>query len=51
VVIETITELSVLAMAMFLAAFFCFKLVLFPNGKTSKIEKIYEIEEAIHQEQ
>tara|TARA_R100001163_G_scaffold65610_2_gene63506 strand:- start:555 stop:710 length:156 start_codon:yes stop_codon:yes gene_type:complete len=51
VVLETIAELSVLAMAMFLAAFFCFKIILFPNGKTNSIEKIYDIEEAIRQKQ
>ncbi|MAJ44173.1 MAG: hypothetical protein CMF96_05430 [Candidatus Marinimicrobia bacterium] len=51
VVLETIAELSVLAMAMFLAAFFCFKIILFPNGKTNSIEKIYDIEETIRQKQ
>ena len=43
-------ELTVLALSMFLAAFFCFRVLLLPKTTDVTIEKIYEIEEAIYQE-
>jgi hypothetical protein len=49
-VVETVAELLVLAMAMFLAAFFCLRVLLLPDATTATIEKIYEVEEAIYQE-
>ncbi len=49
-VVETIAELLVLAMAMFLAAFFCMRVLFIPQNANKAIEKIYEVEEAIHQE-
>ena len=47
---ETVAELAVLAMAMFLAAFFCFRILLLPDTATTAIEEIYEAEEALYQE-
>ena len=44
---ETVAELTVLAMAMFLAAFFCFRVLLLPEASISTIEKIYEVQEKI----
>ena len=48
-VVETIAELLILAMAMFLAAFFCLRVLLLPDAKITTIEKIYEVEETIYQ--
>ena len=45
--VETIAELMVLAMAMFLAAFFCLRVLVVPKNAQSAIEKIYEVEETI----
>tara|TARA_B100001059_G_C17545101_1_gene432389 strand:- start:57 stop:224 length:168 start_codon:yes stop_codon:yes gene_type:complete len=45
--IETIAELSVLCMAMFLAAFFCFRVLLVPEASSSAIYKIHEVEELL----
>jgi hypothetical protein len=44
---ETVAELTVLAMAMFLAAFFCLRVLFIPQNSQSAIEKIYEVEEKI----
>ena len=46
---EVVAEMTVLAMAMFLAAFFCFRVILLPEATTVTIDKIYEVEEAIYQ--
>ena len=48
--VETVAELLVLAMAMFLAAFFCLRVAFIPQNAYRDIEKIYEVEEAIYQE-
>ena len=48
--VEVVAEMTVLAMAMFLAAFFCFRVILLPEATTVTIDKIYEVEEAIYQE-
>ena len=48
---ETIAELMVLAMSMFLAAFFCLRVILLPKATEATITTIYEIEETIYQEQ
>ena len=41
---EEVAELSVLALAMFLAAFFCYRVILLPDASNKSIEKIHEIE-------
>jgi hypothetical protein len=46
--VEEVAELTILAMAMFLAAFFCFKVLLIPNATMSTIEKVHDIENKIH---
>jgi len=45
--VEEVAELLVLAMSMFLAAFFCLKILVVPQQAKNSIEKIYEIEETI----
>jgi len=47
---ETVAELMVLAMAMFLAAFFCLKILFVPDATAVFIDKTYEVEETVHQE-
>ena len=47
---ETVAELTILAMSMFLAAFFCLKVLFIPDSNTKTIDKIYEVEEALYQE-
>jgi hypothetical protein len=47
--VETVAELTVLAMSMFLAAFFCLRVMLLPKATDVTIEKIYEIEEVLRQ--
>tara|TARA_Y100000004_G_C8849886_1_gene384274 strand:+ start:759 stop:908 length:150 start_codon:yes stop_codon:yes gene_type:complete len=49
--VETVAELTILAMSMFLAAFFCFRVLLLPEATETAIIKIYEIEEKIYQGQ
>ena len=44
---ETVAELMILAMSMFLAAFFCLTVLVIPENTTTVIEKIYEVEDAI----
>ena len=48
--IEVFAELSILAMSMFLAAFFCMKVLFIPDSALKTIDKIYEVEEKIYQE-
>jgi len=45
--VETVAELTVLAMAMFIAAFFCFRVILLPQNASKAIEKIHEAQERI----
>jgi HAMP domain-containing protein len=45
--VETVAELMVLAMAMFLAAFFCLRALFIPQNANRAIDKIYEVEETI----
>ena len=45
--VEEVAELSILAMAMFLAAFFCLRVAFIPQSANRAIDKIYEIEETI----
>ena len=45
--VKEVAELAVLAMSMFLAAFFCLRIILLPQNATKAIEQIYEVEEAI----
>ena len=40
-------ELAILAMSMFLAAFFCLRILFIPDNAQRAIEKIYEVEETI----
>ena len=44
---EILAEMVVLALVMFLAAFFCFRVLLLPKASTSEIHKIYEVEETL----
>tara|TARA_R100000657_G_C4539668_1_gene16663 strand:- start:275 stop:421 length:147 start_codon:yes stop_codon:yes gene_type:complete len=46
--VEEVVELMILTMVMFLAAFFCFKVLLFPETTISTIEKVHDIENKIH---
>jgi hypothetical protein len=48
--VEDFAELAILAMSMFLAAFFCLKLLAIPANTHSAIEKIYEVEETLRKE-
>tara|TARA_R100001015_G_C4617638_1_gene173962 strand:- start:1362 stop:1529 length:168 start_codon:yes stop_codon:yes gene_type:complete len=48
--IEVFAELAILAMSMFLAAFFCMKVLFIPDSAIKTIDKIYEVEEQIYQE-
>jgi hypothetical protein len=48
--IETSAEMMVLAAVMFLAAFFCFRIVLLPKAAETTIEKVYEVEGALPEE-
>jgi hypothetical protein len=48
--LEVFAELSILAMSMFLAAFFCMKVLFIPDSAIKTIDKIYEVEEEIYQE-
>ena len=45
--IETAAEMTVLAAVMFLAAFFCFRVLLLPKATQTTIEKVYEVEEIL----
>jgi hypothetical protein len=45
--LEIFAEMSVLATAMLLAAFFCFRVLLLPKATALKIDKIYEVEEIL----
>ena len=47
---EVVAELVVLAMAMFLAAFFCLRILFVPDATVFIIDKAYEAEESIRQE-
>tara|TARA_B100001094_G_C18195434_1_gene810441 strand:+ start:200 stop:367 length:168 start_codon:yes stop_codon:yes gene_type:complete len=48
--IEIFAELSILAMSMFFAAFFCMKVLFIPDSALKTIDKIYEVEEKLYQE-
>ena len=48
--VETVAELAILAMSMFLAAFFCLKVLFIPDSAIKTIDKIHEVEEEIYQE-
>lgn len=49
---ETVAELLILAMSMFLAAFFCFRVLLLPSNTMQTIDKIHEVEQKLsNQEQ
>jgi len=48
--IEAFAELCILAMSMFLAAFFCLKVLCIPKGASMAINKINEIEQEIYEE-
>ncbi len=48
--VETVAELAILAMSMFLAAFFCLKVLFIPDSAIKTIDKIYEVEEELYQE-
>tara|TARA_B100001093_G_C26235421_1_gene762076 strand:+ start:415 stop:582 length:168 start_codon:yes stop_codon:yes gene_type:complete len=45
--IEVFAELSVLCMVMFLAAFFCYRVILLPKAAGETIKKIHEVEEIL----
>ena len=42
--LEIAAEMTVLAIAMFLAAFFCFRVLLLPKATEKTVDKIYEVE-------
>jgi len=42
--------MAVLAMAMFLAAFFCFRVALLPKATETTIKKVHEFEEILSEE-
>ena len=44
-------ELLILAMSMFIAAFFCMRVLFIPQNAHKAIEKIYEVEEKISEGQ
>jgi len=46
-IIEIVAELSVLCMVMFLAAFFCYRVLLLPKAADKAIERIHEVEEIL----
>jgi len=48
--IEVFAELSILAISMFFAAFFCLKILCIPKGSSMAIDKINEIEQEIYKE-
>ena len=45
--VQDFAELAVLAMSMFLAAFFCLKVLFIPQNAYKAIEKIHEVEETL----
>ena len=47
--VENIAELTILAMSMFLAAFFCLRVLVVPQNAQEAIKKLYEVEEEISQ--
>lgn len=49
-IVEVAAEMAVLAMAMFLAAFFCFRVALLPKATETTIKKVYEFEEILSEE-
>ena len=48
--LEVFAELCILGMSMFLAAFFCLKVLFIPDSAMKTIDKIHEIEEEIYRE-
>jgi len=45
--LEVVAEMMVLATVMFLAAFFCYRVLLLPKATTHAIDKIYEVEDIL----
>ena len=45
--LEVLSEMTVLAMSMFLAAFFCYRVLLLPKATDKAITTIYEVEEIL----
>ena len=45
--LEVFSEMLVLAMSMFLAAFFCYRVLLLPKATDKAIVTIYEVEEIL----
>ena len=45
--IEIIAEMTILAAVMFLAAFFCFRVLLLPKTSATTMDKIHEVEEIL----
>jgi hypothetical protein len=45
--LEIFAEMTVMAAVMFIAAFFCFRVLLFPKASPPVIDKIYEAEKAL----
>jgi hypothetical protein len=45
--LETFTEMTVVAAVMFLAAFFCFRVLLLPKATSTTADRIYEVEEIL----
>ena len=47
--LEIFAEMTVIAAVMFLAAFFCFRVLLLPKTTETTIKKVYEVEEILSQ--
>ena len=45
--LEIVAEMTVLGMAMFLAAFFCFRVILLPATSSSTWDKIDEVQKTL----
>ena len=45
---KEVVELTILAMVMFLAAFFCLRVILVPKNGLKTIEKLNEVEDMVY---
>ena len=45
--LEIFAEMSILASVMFLAAFFCYRVILMPKATVATVNQIYEFEETL----
>ena len=47
--VEVVAEMTVLAMAMFLAAFFCLRVLILPDTPITTLQRINEVEKTIYE--